>query len=97
MNQTEFLAFARNEVKRSKRWRSTSGNQFDEAWKRYVDLYAGKHYDYKSNVDQLTVNLIFATINVMGPAVAINYPKFTVSAQRPQEAPNAVITEEVLN
>ena len=97
MNQTEFLAFARNEVKRSKRWRSTSGNQFDEAWKRYVDLYAGKHYDYKSNVDQLTVNLIFATKNVMAPAVAVNNPKFTVMARKPDEAAQAVITEEVLN
>ena len=91
------LAFARNEVKRCKRWRSTHGNKFDEAWKRYIDLYAGKHYDHKSGTDQLTVNLIFATKNVMAPAVAINNPKFTVNARRPDDAPNAVITEEVLN
>ena len=32
MNQKEFLAFARNEVKRSKRWRTTQGNEFDTAW-----------------------------------------------------------------
>lgn len=97
MNQTEFLAFARNEVKRSKRWRSSHGNQFDTAWKRYIDLYAGKHYDYKSKTDQLTVNLIFATKNVMAPAVAINNPKFTVMANKPDDAASAIITEEVLN
>jgi len=89
------LKFARDEVNRSKRWRQSE--DLEDSWRRFIDLYAGKHYDYKSGTDQLTVNLIFATVNVMGPAVAINYPKFTVSAQRPQEAPNAVITEEVLN
>lgn len=91
------MAWCNEEFRRSHRWRSDGSTNFDEAWKRYVDLYAGKHYDRKNDTDQLTVNMIFATINVMGPAVAINNPKFNVNARNPQSAPQSVITEEVLN
>lgn len=41
--------------------------------------------------------MIFATINTMGPAVAINNPKFAVHPRNPGSAPQAMITEEVLN
>ena len=47
--------------------------------------------------DQLIVNLIFSTINVMAPAVAVNNPRFVVNARRPDTAPQAVVTEEVVN
>lgn len=97
MNQTELLSFYRKELKRSKNWRTNKENSYDDAWRRYVDLYRGKHYDRLTGADQLTVNLIFATINVMAPAVAINNPRFTVNARRPEFAANAILTEEVLN
>lgn len=97
MNNTDYLAFCRQELKRSKRWRSSKQLQYDDQWRRYIDLYQGKHYDRLNDVDQLTVNMIFATINVMGPAVAINNPKFVVNARDPMSAPQAVVTEEVLN
>ena len=97
MNQQEYLTWCTEELERSRRWRHNSTNNFDDSWKRYSDLYAGKHYDRKSGVDQLTVNMIFATINVMAPAVAINNPKFAVNARNPESAPQAIITEEVLN
>jgi hypothetical protein len=98
MTDRDFLAFARNELERSKNWRSTrSGYGFDEQWRRYIDLYSGRHWDTKTGTDQLIVNLIFSTINVMAPAVAINNPRFVVNARKPEQAPQAVITEEVLN
>lgn len=97
MDQMTYLAFCRNELSRSKRWRSSGSHDYDEDWKRYVDLYQGRHYDAKNNVDQLTINMIFSTINTMGPAVAINNPKFAVNARNPMSAPQAIITEEVLN
>lgn len=97
MNNTEYLAFCRNELKRSKKWRSSKQSQYDDQWRRYIDLYQGRHYDEMNEVDQLTVNMIFATKNVMAPAVAINNPRFVVNARNPQSAPQAVITEEVLN
>lgn len=97
MNQQEQLAFCRNEVNRSKRWRDNGSRSYDDKWRRMIDLYEGRHYDWRSGTDQLTVNLIFSTINVMGPAVAIYNPRFAVNAQSPDDAPNAVIAEEVVN
>ena len=97
MNNETYLAFMRNELKRSKRWRQSKTNQYDDQWRRYIDLYQGKMYDSSNSTDQLTVNMIFATKNVMAPAVAINNPKFVVNARNPESAPQAIITEEVLN
>ena len=97
MSNSDYLSYCLGELDRSRRWRHTSSNNFDESWKRYSDLYAGKHYDRKNKVDQLTVNMVFSTINTMAPAVAINNPKFAVNARRVESAPQAIITEEVLN
>lgn len=95
MNASDYLAYCREEVKRSKRWRSQE--RYDQDWKRYIDLYRGKQYNNVSLQDQLMVNLVFSTINVLAPAVAVNNPRFVVNARRPESAPQAVITEEVLN
>jgi hypothetical protein len=95
MKQSAYLQLCRDEVRRSKRWRSQEG--YDNEWKRYIDLYKGKQYDSESNTDQLMVNLVFSTINVMAPAVAVNNPRFVVNARQPDKAPHSVITEEVLN
>ena len=95
MKQSAYLQYARDEVRRSKRWRSNEG--YEDEWKRYIDLYKGKQYNTGSMSDQLIVNLIFSTINVMAPAVAVNNPRFVVNARRPETAPQAVVTEEVLN
>jgi hypothetical protein len=62
-----------------------------------VDLYRGKHYGTSTPTDRLVVNLAFATKNVIAPSVAVNNPKFNVDARRPESAPHAVITQEVLN
>ena len=98
MSNTDLLKFARNELSRSKSWRGNEGGaNYDDAWRRYIDLYAGYHYNAASGTDQLVVNLIFATINVMAPAVAINNPRFVVNARRPEASGQAIVTEEVLN
>ena len=100
MKQSELLSYYRSEVRRSKKWRSDEG--YDDDWKRYIDLYRGKQYDAPSPGvpnpgDRLMVNLIFSTINVMAPSVAVNNPKFVVNARKPEAAPQAVVVEEVLN
>lgn len=95
MKQSDYLKFCRDEVKRSKKWRDQ--DKYDDMWRRMVDLYRGRHYDSLSKNDRLIVNLAFATKNVMAPAVAINNPRFVVNARNPDNAPQAVITEEVLN
>src|SRR4029077_12877768 len=85
----------RDEVRRSKRWRSNE--QYEDDWKRYIDLYRGKQYNTDSKSDRLIVNLVFSTINTMAPAVAVNNPKFVVNARKMESGPQAIVTEEVLN
>jgi hypothetical protein len=92
--QAQLIRSYRANVRRSKRWRS---DNYDDDWERYIDLYRGKHIPTKSISDRLIVNLVFATINVMAPAVAVNNPKFVVNARKPGSAPQAIVTEEVLN
>jgi len=85
----------RDEVRRSKRWRSNE--QYEDDWKRYIDLYRGKQYNTDTKADRLIVNLVFSTINTMAPSVAVNNPKFVVNARKMESAPQAIVTEEVLN
>jgi len=95
VKQSEYLTYCRDEVKRSKKWRSNEG--YEEQWKRYIDLYRGRQYASESPNDQLIVNLVFSTINTMAPSVAVNNPRFVVNARKPEAAPQATITEEILN
>src|SRR5690606_22255368 len=79
MKLADQLAFMRSEVQRSKKWRS---NNYDDLWKRMIDLYRGKHWDQLKTAsvsDRLVVNLAFATKNVIAPAVAIRNPRFVVN------------------
>ena len=94
MKQSEKLQFARDEIERSKNWRA---DNYDDLWHRLIELYRGKQYSTASESDRLVVNLVFATKNVIAPAVAINNPRFVVNARKPDNAPGAVIVEEVLN
>ena len=95
MSQKTYLAYCRSEISRSKKWRE---NNYDSDWNRYIDLYRGRQHETDTTGgDKLIVNLIFSTINVMAPSVAVNNPRFVVNARTPEKAPHAVITEEVLN
>ncbi len=95
--QAELLSFYQNELARSKNWRTSATTNYDNAWKRYIDLYQGRYLDGDPSTDALVVNMVFATINVMAPAVAINNPRFVVNARNPESGFTAIITEEVLN
>ncbi|CAB4151381.1 Portal protein [uncultured Caudovirales phage] len=94
-SQTEQLASYRQHIETSKKWRKDDGH--DALWKRLIDLYKGKHYDHFSNEDRMLINISFSIINVIAPAVAVNYPKITVNAQKPENAPHAVVAEAVVN
>ena len=39
--QADLLTKCSKEFERSHRWRHNESNNFDKAWKRYSDLYAG--------------------------------------------------------
>jgi hypothetical protein len=94
-SQSEQISKYRSHLAASKKWRKDEG--YDATWRRLVDIYKGKHYDHYSDEDRMLINISFSTINVIAPAVAVNYPKITVNAQRPDNAANAVIAEAVVN
>ncbi len=86
----------------AQRWRQDEG--YDMKWRRMIDLYRGKTYwgdrdAWTSAVksDRISVNLAFSTINVIGPAVSVNHPKITVSANKESDADRAIFVEAVVN
>lgn len=94
-SQSEQLGVYRAHLAASKKWRKDEGT--DATWRRLLDLYKGKHYDQYSDEDRMLINISFSTVNVIAPAVAVNYPKITVNAVKPDNAANAVIAEAVVN
>lgn len=94
-SQQDYLKEYRNHLAASKKWRKDDG--YDADWRRFLDLYKGKHYDQYSDEDRMLINICFSTVNVIAPAVAVNYPKIVVNAIKPDNAANAVIAETVVN
>jgi len=94
-SNTEILAKYRKKITQSKRWRREES--YDDTWRRLVDLYRGRHYEHYAEEDRILVNLAFSTVNVIAPSIAVNYPKITVNAVDPDNAPQAVIAEAVVN
>lgn len=90
------LRFAQAEIARSKKWRTDE--LYDDNWRRWIDLYRGYQYEgAKTTNDRLIINIVFATVNVLVPAVSINNPKFTISARKPDTQAQAMLTQEILN
>lgn len=94
-SNSDTLKSYRGKVEKARRWRRQE--QLDQTWRRLIDMYRGKQFEYLSKEDRLLVNISFSTINVIAPSVAVNYPKITVNATRPEDAPKAIITEAVIN
>ena len=94
-SNSEYIKRYRDRIEQSRRWRREE--RYDDLWSRMIDMYRGKHYKTSTEEDQLLVNIAFATINVIAPGVSVNYPKITVSAKRFEQAPNAVVTEAIVN
>ena len=78
------LASYRKKIDHSRKWRKEE--KYDKLWRRMIDLYKGKHYLQVSEEDRMLVNVCFATINVIGPSVAVNHPKITVGARKSEDA-----------
>lgn len=94
-SNSDILSRYKNKIVSSKRWRKEES--YDETWKRLNDLYRGRHYEYFSDEDRILINMAFSTVNVISPSISVNYPKITVSAVAPENAPNAVVAEAVVN
>ena len=95
LSNSDLLARYRQHIAKSKRWRREEG--YDDTWRRLIDLYRGRHYDFATDEDRLLVNVAFATVNVISPSVSVNYPKIAVNARKPEDSPRAIVTEAVVN
>ena len=94
-NLGDYLKRQKLSIESSRKWRKDDG--YDATWQRLKDMYRGRHFDDYKNEDQMLVNIAFSTVNVISPSISVNYPKITVNAVNPDNAPNAVIAEAVVN
>lgn len=85
----------RSRVTAAKRYRENEG--YDSTWERLRDTYRLRTRVPGSFRDNVAVNIAFATINVIGPSVAVNRPKTTVMPKFPGQEDNAAIAEAVVN
>ncbi len=86
-----------DKVGKCQRWREQE--QYEQTWRRLVDMYKGKHWPATTTTksDLIAVNLAFSTINVIAPSVAVNYPKIVVQATDPENRDRAAFVEAVAN
>lgn len=91
----ELLKRYKNRVEGVVKWREDEG--YDDTWERLRDIYRLRMFSSRLQEDQILVAVAFATINVIEPSVAINYPKITVTANHEDEVDQAVIAEAVVN
>jgi len=86
-----------DKVGKCQRWREQE--QYEQTWRRLVDMYKGKHWPATTATksDLIAVNLAFSTINVIAPSVAVNYPKVVVQATNPENRDRAAFVEAVAN
>jgi len=86
-----------DKVGKCQRWREQE--QYEQTWRRLVDMYKGKHWPATTATksDLIAVNLAFSTINVIAPSVAVNYPKIVVQATNPENRDRAAFVEAVAN
>lgn len=96
ISKADRLKRYRNRLKHAERWREEEG--YDETWQRLLDLYKGKHFPSGlADEDRIAINIAFSTVNVIFPALTVNYPKIEVLANRQEDEDRAVISEAVIN
>lgn len=78
----------------SKKWRK---EKYDATWKRLIELYKGKQLIGTTKDDRIVINIVFSTVNVIVPSIAVNDPKITVNARTEQQDVNATTAEAAIN
>lgn len=73
--------------------------RWDERWNKYIQVYCNQYpYPELTEYDDVVVpNMVFSTVNVIVPAVAINSPKINVTANQAEDEAAAPVVEAVVN
>lgn len=95
LSKRDLLRRYRIRVEMSRRWREKEG--YDALWKRMIDMYRGRQFETNSKEDQIAVNIAKATVDIIGPSVAVNDPKLTITPRSEEKVPYAVIAEQVMD
>lgn len=96
-SNTDNLKFVRERVKRSQEWRKRE--DYDDLWESLVKMYRGRTIppELREANDMIVVNIAKATVDVIGPAIALNDPVISVNALSPNQEDHATVAEHVLN
>ena len=91
----DLLPKYRDRITAAKRWREDE--DYDRTWKRLRDVYRLKPFTTWSSEDRIAVAVAFATINVIAPSIAVNYPKITVASRdEDEDSQNKAMMVEVI-
>lgn len=91
----EKLKRYQHQIELAQQWRNQEG--FDDLWSRLIQLYKGKHFTGLSHEDRIAINISFATINVIEPAISVNRPKITVLANQQENEDRSLFAQAILN
>lgn len=72
---------------------------WDARWSKFIDVYANRYaYPELGDWDDTTApNMVFSTVNVIVPSIAVNNPKIEVEAQQAEDEPIAPLVQAVVN
>ena len=59
LSNSEALTRYQKKIAITKRWRREE--EYDDTWRRLIDLYRGRHYEDISDEDRLLINISFST------------------------------------
>lgn len=72
---------------------------WDAKWSKLIKIYSNKYpYDeLKSYEDKVVPNMIFSSVNIIVPSIAIHAPKIEVTATQEEDAAQAEVVQAVVN
>lgn len=74
-------------------------NDWDERWSKFIKVYSNQYpYTELSDYDDIVApNMVFSTVNVIVPSIAVHSPKITVAAKNEELHQTAEVVEAVVN
>jgi hypothetical protein len=74
-------------------------DSWDSRWEEFIQIYSNQYpYTELSDYEDIVVpNMVFSTVNVIEPSIAVNNPKISVIAERKQDEEKAPVIEAVAN
>lgn len=88
----------RGQIVTSQKWRK---DKHDDDWRDYINMYANEHFKNRlgefEDEHQISIGIVFSTINTIYPSVSIARPKITVTATHPELTKPAETVEAVIN